>query len=105
MFMMKHLKRTVAGFLCCGVVLLLHCADSVNKTISSHPENGAQYGIAARSCKSCGICFELCPERAIIETRVDGRWIYIIDPDRCVGCGICSNACRYGAISRRSPAY
>ena len=102
--MMKHLEKTAAVLLCCGT-LLQHCADSVEKTVTSRSESGVRYSVDALRCKSCGACFEVCPERAVIETSVDGQWIYIIDPDRCVGCGICGNACIYGAISPGTPAY
>ena len=81
-------------------LLTLRCSDSVSKTITVRPQEGSRYGVDAQRCTGCGSCYELCPEQAVIETMVNGHWVYIIDPDHCVGCGKCINACTYGAITR-----
>ena len=45
-------------------------------------------------CNNCGICADVCPEKAIYE--VNG--IYKIDYDKCTNCGLCVEACPQHAI-------
>lgn len=52
-------------------------------------------------CISCGICIELCPNKAVYVTRDD---IYAIDPRRCTECvdlprRRCEDICSVGAIT------
>lgn len=48
-------------------------------------------------CRDCGICVATCPESAISRTETaDGRFEYVVDPDRCIACGFCAGACPCG---------
>jgi len=53
----------------------------------------------ARRCLSCGNCFAVCPDNAVIklDAPVDGR-DDLIDLDYCKGCGLCVAECPSGAI-------
>lgn len=48
-----------------------------------------------KSCTGCGICMEVCKEKAI--TLQD--YLPVIDPLKCTGCGICATECPCQAIS------
>ncbi len=50
--------------------------------------------IVAEKCIACGLCYELCRFKAII----DG---YRVDEKRCEGCALCFNACPEKAIEMR----
>lgn len=45
--------------------------------------------IEIEECKYCGICYEVCPDSAVIVN--DGT--YQIDYDYCKGCGLCAYEC------------
>jgi NADPH-dependent glutamate synthase beta subunit-like oxidoreductase/glutamate synthase domain-containing protein 3/NAD-dependent dihydropyrimidine dehydrogenase PreA subunit len=48
-------------------------------------------------CRDCGICVAACPESAISRTETaDGRFEYVVHPERCIGCGFCAGACPCG---------
>ncbi|MBR9981871.1 MAG: FAD-dependent oxidoreductase, partial [Desulfatitalea sp.] len=48
-------------------------------------------------CRDCGICVAACPESAISRAETgDGRFEYVVDPQRCIGCGFCGGACPCG---------
>jgi 2-oxoacid:acceptor oxidoreductase delta subunit (pyruvate/2-ketoisovalerate family) len=49
----------------------------------------------ARRCMSCGNCYGVCPDNAIVKLG-DGQ--YEIDYDYCKGCGLCVAECPCGAI-------
>jgi pyruvate ferredoxin oxidoreductase delta subunit len=50
--------------------------------------------IDLESCKSCGICEEVCPDNSVYEEDE----IYCIDYDYCKGCGLCAYECPTDAI-------
>lgn len=50
----------------------------------------------ARRCLSCGNCFGVCPDNAVI--KVETGHGYAIDLDYCKGCGLCVAECPSGAI-------
>lgn len=48
-------------------------------------------------CRDCGICVAACPESAIRrDDAAEGRFEYVVDPQRCIGCGFCAGACPCG---------
>jgi 2-oxoglutarate ferredoxin oxidoreductase subunit delta len=47
-------------------------------------------------CKSCGICYDLCPQ-GTLEADQEGK-VYIKYPDTCTGCKICELHCPDFAI-------
>ncbi|TBW40461.1 ferredoxin-type protein NapF [Siculibacillus lacustris] len=50
-------------------------------------------------CRSCG---DACDERAVsFVPRPDGRFLPIIDVDRCTGCGACVGVCPVTAVAVR----
>ncbi len=57
-------------------------------------------------CKGCGICIELCPQKALkMKTEMDARGFHTpeaIHEDSCTSCGLCEMYCPDFAISTRS---
>jgi uncharacterized Fe-S center protein len=53
--------------------------------------------VAAKVCRNCGICFDHCPEAAIVQ----GEGNVVIDGEKCIGCGACLVVCKPGAIKWR----
>lgn len=49
------------------------------------------------ACRDCGMCEELCPQKAIarVETA-GGGFEYRVDDEKCIGCGFCAGACPTG---------
>ena len=47
-------------------------------------------------CKSCGICYDLCPQ-GTLEADQEGK-VYIKYPETCTGCRICELHCPDFAI-------
>ena len=56
------------------------------------------YQIDYDKCPACGLCVRPCPENAISEHEIEGKWIVIIDPDKCNGCGECVPYCDFDAF-------
>jgi len=50
--------------------------------------------VSAKLCRNCGICFDHCPEAAIVQA--EGH--VAIDGEKCIGCGECLVVCKPGAI-------
>lgn len=46
-------------------------------------------------CKKCWLCYEYCPDAAVIKDEENGPKV---DYDYCKGCGICAYECKFGAI-------
>jgi uncharacterized Fe-S center protein len=53
--------------------------------------------VNAKQCRNCGICFEFCPEDAIVQAE----GYVTIDPAKCIGCGECLVVCKPGAIKMK----
>ncbi len=53
--------------------------------------------VNAKQCRNCGLCFDFCPEDAIVQA--EGH--VAIDPKKCVGCGECLVVCKPGAIKMK----
>jgi uncharacterized Fe-S center protein len=53
--------------------------------------------VNAKQCRNCSLCFEFCPEDAIIQA--EGH--VAIDPEKCIGCGECLVVCKPGAIKMK----
>ncbi len=47
-------------------------------------------------CKRCGLCYWICPTKAIVEG--DLMYPRIDDADKCIGCLLCENVCPEMAI-------
>ncbi len=47
-------------------------------------------------CKSCGICYDLCPQ-GTLDSDAEGK-VYIKYPETCTGCKICELHCPDFAI-------
>ncbi len=43
------------------------------------------------SCKSCGICYWVCPTHTIVEGLLKSP--KVVDEDKCIGCMQCVNLC------------
>jgi uncharacterized Fe-S center protein len=50
--------------------------------------------VSARQCRNCSICFDYCPEDAIVQAEGHVE----INPEKCIGCGECLVVCKHGAI-------
>ena len=70
--------------------------------------NQKKHIIDARRCKSCGVCVEACPKKALAVGRqlnASGYEVVERDPDRCVLCNICGIVCpdvAIGVIERKT---
>lgn len=53
--------------------------------------------VNAKQCRNCSICFDYCPENAIVQA--EGH--VVIDDKKCIGCGECLVVCKHGAIKMR----
>jgi len=47
------------------------------------------------TCTGCDICYQLCPDRAVLRGAPGG---YRADTSRCKGCGVCAEECPRGAV-------
>jgi len=54
--------------------------------------------LACGTCAGCELCYQLCPDRAVVRGAPGA---YGVDPSRCKGCGVCVEECPRGAISLR----
>lgn len=49
------------------------------------------------ACRDCGLCEELCPQKAISrKAAFSGGFEYGAESERCIGCGFCAGACPTG---------
>jgi NADPH-dependent glutamate synthase beta subunit-like oxidoreductase/glutamate synthase domain-containing protein 3/NAD-dependent dihydropyrimidine dehydrogenase PreA subunit len=49
------------------------------------------------ACRDCGMCEEICPQKAIARSQTaGGGFEYIVDSEKCIGCGFCAGACPTG---------
>ncbi|HCI29184.1 MAG TPA: 4Fe-4S binding protein [Fervidobacterium sp.] len=48
-------------------------------------------------CKSCGICYHVCPTKTIINKEL-GKPV-VLDHSKCIGCLVCENLCPDFAIN------
>jgi len=53
--------------------------------------------VAPKACRNCGLCFDYCDARAIVQA--EGH--VVIDDKRCTGCGECLVICKFGAVKLR----
>jgi uncharacterized Fe-S center protein len=53
--------------------------------------------VQSRSCRNCGLCFEVCPAAAVVQA--EGH--VTIDDAACIGCGECIVVCKFGAVKLR----
>lgn len=59
--------------------------------------------LSCGNCLACDNCWTLCPDVAVLKTRVpaeDGSF-YVFDYDYCKGCGLCARECPSGYIIMR----
>lgn len=63
-----------------------------------------QWEFIEQECTGCGICADLCPEKAIAMTREMGYPRPV--PGKCAGCLLCVEQCPFGAVEVKelSPA-
>jgi NADPH-dependent glutamate synthase beta subunit-like oxidoreductase len=47
------------------------------------------------TCTGCDVCYQLCPDRAVLRGAPGG---YLADTSRCKGCGVCAQECPRGAV-------
>jgi NADPH-dependent glutamate synthase beta subunit-like oxidoreductase/glutamate synthase domain-containing protein 3/NAD-dependent dihydropyrimidine dehydrogenase PreA subunit len=49
------------------------------------------------TCRDCGICVAICPQKAISRREKSGNGFeMVVDDERCIGCGFCAGACPCG---------
>ena len=60
-----------------------------------HP--GEEIFIHRQWCKSCGICYSMCP-RGVLTSDKAGRPV-VSDPELCIACGLCEILCPDMAIT------
>lgn len=49
------------------------------------------------ACRDCGMCEEICPQKAIARAETSGGGFeYRVDGEKCIGCGFCAGACPTG---------
>ncbi len=53
--------------------------------------------VTAKACRNCGLCFDYCAARAIVQA--EGH--VVIDDKKCTGCGECLVVCKFGAVKLR----
>lgn len=49
--------------------------------------------IIASKCMACGICSDVCPNKAIVFGGTKGRTAAAIKHSKCTNCGACKDAC------------
>jgi 2-oxoglutarate ferredoxin oxidoreductase subunit delta len=64
-----------------------------------HPDE--QIFIYDKWCKSCGICYSMCPKGVLTSDKA-GRPV-VSDPDACIACGLCEILCPDMAITVHKP--
>jgi 2-oxoglutarate ferredoxin oxidoreductase subunit delta len=61
--------------------------------------------VESERCKSCGICIDACPKRALAmskEINGSGYRIVDLDAEKCIQCGICCYVCPDCALEREA---
>ena len=53
------------------------------------------FSIDPEKCTGCYVCYNRCPEQAIIGTP---RQVHAIIPEKCTGCGQCYEVCKFNAV-------
>ncbi len=68
-------------------------------------KNMMEYYIVPEKCMGCTLCARNCPVNCISVTdkpaKLPGKFIHVINKDKCVKCGSCMAGCRFGAIIKR----
>ena len=68
-------------------------------------KNMMEYYIVPEKCMGCTLCARNCPVNCISVTdkpaKLPGKFIHVIDKNKCVKCGSCMAGCRFGAIIKR----
>jgi len=54
--------------------------------------------LACGTCAGCELCYQLCPDRAVVRGAPGA---YSVDASRCKGCGVCVEECPRGALALR----
>ena len=73
----------------CGI----HCpTDAIPKTTMAKKSIADGFNlIDNKLCMNCKLCYNICPEEAIIDREDIG--IMVVDENKCTYCGACKNAC------------
>jgi NADH-quinone oxidoreductase chain I len=50
-------------------------------------------------CVGCGVCANICPNKAIVMVDVNGRKLPKFDAGRCMFCGFCADFCPRAALT------
>lgn len=82
----------LTGFGCALKNLGMGCASRAGK-LDQHAD--VQPQVNSDRCKYCRVCFDYCPEDAIIEKNEKA----FILKDKCIGCGECLVVCTVGAVT------
>ena len=82
----------------CGI----HCPkDAIVKTthVKKEIDGGFNY-LDDNLCIHCGLCYNICPEDAILAIPIDSNikdttnnTKYVVDDEKCTYCGACRNVC------------
>ncbi|TET99546.1 MAG: NADH-quinone oxidoreductase subunit NuoF [Candidatus Stahlbacteria bacterium] len=54
-----------------------------------------KYSIDPETCTGCTLCFENCPEEAIVG---EVKKVHFIIQEKCIKCGICYDVCKFDAV-------
>ena len=57
---------------------------------------GSAYRIVIEDCIACGVCEQMCPNKAIVHT--EGEKDFQVLADECMNCGVCEIYCPTDAI-------
>lgn len=117
---MKELAKVIqTGSLC---ALGQTAANPILSTMNSFPEeyeahvkdkkcpahvckNLMHYEILSDKCMGCTLCARNCPVSCITTTtqpaKLPGKFVHVIDQDKCIKCGSCMSGCKFGAIVKK----
>ncbi len=57
------------------------------------------------SCRACGRCQNLCPQKAWLIERETNAVMFFHDIEKCFGCNLCLSACPTGAVETKPAAW
>ena len=81
------------------------CSDSLEKSRVTGVNTEARMIIDPAVCTGCGLCFAVCPERAIDSVLTPNPDFpefptvdFLVNTEKCIRCGECLKICPFAAI-------